>query len=37
MRKKTCEEKEQTHEYRGRNPKERYPFPLISNEERERN
>jgi hypothetical protein len=36
MMKKACEEKEQKHEDRGINPKERYPFPLMSKEEREK-
>jgi hypothetical protein len=34
MRRETCEEKEQKHEDRGRIPKERYPFPLMSKGER---
>jgi hypothetical protein len=37
MRTKTCEEKEQKHEDRGSIPKERYPFPLMSKGEREKN
>jgi hypothetical protein len=45
MRRETCEEKEQRngnkyreqmHEHRGSNPKEKYPFPLISKGESEK-
>jgi hypothetical protein len=36
MRTKTCEDKEEMHEHRGINPKETYPFPLMSKEEREK-
>jgi hypothetical protein len=36
MRRETCEEKEQKHEDKGKNPKERNPFPLMSKGEREK-